>query len=63
MQQGWLFPGFYSNKIAEYYNIPRVHVKELTDKAFAMAKLEEEEGLAAEIKAKIEAVGATVEIK
>lgn len=38
----------------EYYNIPRVHVKELTDKAFAMARSEEEEGLAADIKGKIE---------
>ena len=54
---------FYSNKIAEYYNIPRVHVKELTDKAFAMAKLEEEEGLAAEIKAKIEELKDAAEAK
>ncbi len=40
--------------IAEKYNIPRVHVKEITDRAFGMARTEEEEGLAAEIKAKIE---------
>jgi len=45
---------FYSQMVSEYYNIPRVHVKELTDKAFAMAKLEDEEGLAADIKAKLE---------
>ena len=37
---------FYSELINGYYNIPRVCVKELTDKAFAMSKTEEEEGLA-----------------
>lgn len=46
---------FYSHKISAYYNIPRVHVKELSDKAFAMANVEEpEEGLATEIKEKLE---------
>ena len=45
---------FYSELINGYYNIPRVCVKELTDKAFAMSKTEEEEGLASEIKAKLE---------
>ena len=40
--------------ISKYYNIPRVHVKEITEKCFEMAKTEEEEGLAAEVKAKID---------
>jgi len=44
----------FSEVIATNYNIPRVHVKEITDKAFSMSKTEEEEGLAAEIKAKVE---------
>jgi len=37
---------FYSDAINGYYNIPRVHVKELTDKAFALAKSagDDEEG-------------------
>lgn len=37
---------FYSEKIHDYYNLPRVHVKELVDKAFALAKKagEAEEG-------------------
>lgn len=38
-------------------------MKELTDKAFAMAKLEEEEGLAADIKAKIEELKDAAEAK
>ena len=45
---------FYSEIIQKYYNIPRVHVKEITDKCFEMAKTEEEEGLAAEVKAKVD---------
>ena len=37
---------FYSNQIHDYYNLPRVHIKELVDKAFFMAKKagEEDEG-------------------
>lgn len=37
---------FYSENINAYYNLPRVHIKELTEKAFAMAKKagEEDEG-------------------
>lgn len=37
---------FYTEKINNYYNLPRVHVKELVDKAFEMAKKagDEEEG-------------------
>lgn len=47
---------FYTDKTSAYYNLPRIHVKALTDQAFKMAAVEEEEadGLAAEIKAKIE---------
>lgn len=45
----------FANKISKYYNIPRVHVKELSDKAFAIADVEEpEEGIAAEIKEKLD---------
>jgi len=52
---------YYAEKIEQYYNIPRVHVKELTDQAFEMAAAEEEEGadggdagaLAADIKARV----------
>jgi len=52
---------YYAEKIEKYYNIPRVHVKELTDQAFVMAEAEEEEGadgaepsaLAADIKARV----------
>jgi len=48
---------FYAKKLGEYYNIPYVDVKKVVDKAFALAKIEEEgEGneLANEIKAKVE---------
>jgi len=46
---------YYSKMVSDYYNIPRVHVKELTDKAYEMAAPEEpEEGLASDIKAKID---------
>jgi adenylate kinase len=47
---------FYSGDINSYYNIPRVCVKELTDQAFKMGKTEEEEGLASEIKAKLDEI-------
>jgi len=50
---------YYAEKIQKYYNIPRVHIKELTDDAFQQANAEEEEGtelsdLTQEIKAKVE---------
>jgi len=50
---------YYSRKVEKYYNVPRVHVKELTDNAFKVANAEEEEGVEvsefeAEIKAKVE---------
>jgi adenylate kinase len=46
---------FYTEKINSYYNIPRVHVKELCDKAFAMSDVEDaEEGIATELKEKLE---------
>jgi len=34
---------FYSEKIQHYYNIPRVHVGQLTAEVIRMADLEEEE--------------------
>ena len=34
---------FYAEKISEYYNIPRIHVKQLSDKAFELANVGEEE--------------------
>lgn len=46
---------FYSKTISDYYNIPRVHIKELCDKAFKMAEVEEpEDEFIQEIKDKIE---------
>jgi adenylate kinase len=51
---------YYAEKVQKYYNVPRVHVKELSDKAFELAAIEEEEGgegdlavLSGEIKAKV----------
>ena len=32
---------FYANRIEEYYNIPRVHISQLTEKAFGYTKFEE----------------------
>jgi adenylate kinase family enzyme len=46
---------YYSDMLAYYYNIPRVQVKDLTDKAFEMGRIEEsEDELVNEIKGKIE---------
>lgn len=47
---------YYSERIAHYYNIPRVHAKELVNRAFALTKFEEGQGteLGEEIKAKVE---------
>ncbi len=47
---------YYSERISMYYNIPRVHAKELSDRAFALSKFEEGQGteLGEEIRAKIE---------
>jgi len=49
---------FYAERLAVYYNIPRVHSKELADRAFTLAKFEEGQGteLGEEIKAKIEEI-------
>jgi adenylate kinase len=49
---------FYADKLAHYYNIPRVHVLELIEKAFklAEAETEDEESFGAQIKAKIEEI-------
>ena len=46
---------FYTDQLASYYNIPRVHVKELVERAMVMAKVEEGGSeLNEEIKAKVE---------
>jgi hypothetical protein len=47
---------YYSERLAVYYNIPRVHAKELSDRAFQLAKFEEgqETELGVEIKTKID---------
>ena len=46
---------FYADLLAKHYNIPKVNVKQLVDKAFEMARIEEGGGeLAEEIKAKVE---------
>lgn len=45
---------FYSEKINRNYDIPRVHIKEIADKALKMAQTEEEEGPAFDIKTKID---------
>jgi adenylate kinase len=47
---------YYAERLAVYYNIPRVHAKELADRAFALSKFEEGQGteLGEEIKTKIE---------
>jgi hypothetical protein len=49
---------FYAERLSMYYNIPRVHAKELADRAFSLAKFEEGQGteLGEEIKAKIEEI-------
>ena len=45
---------FYSDKINKNYDIPRVHIKEIADKALKMSQTEEEEGPAFDIKTKID---------
>jgi SpoVK/Ycf46/Vps4 family AAA+-type ATPase len=49
---------YYAERLAVYYNIPRVHAKELAERAFALAKFEEGQGteLGEEIKGKIEEI-------
>jgi adenylate kinase len=44
--------------ISNYYNIPRVHVKELSDEAFRMEKIEDDEPseLVAKIKEQLDAI-------
>lgn len=34
---------FYAMELAKYYNIPRVHVKQLVDEVFRMSKIEEDQ--------------------
>lgn len=49
---------FFAEKLAKYYNIPRIHVKQLTDEAFRLAAIDDddagEDEFIAEIKAKVE---------
>jgi adenylate kinase len=47
---------YYAERLATYYNIPRVHAAELAERAFYLARFEEGAGteLGEEIKAKIE---------
>ena len=47
---------YYSEKLNKLYNIPIVNVKQISDKALMYSQTEEEEGIAAEIKAKLEEV-------
>jgi len=34
---------FYADKIVDYYNLPRIHVKQMVDKAMTLANVGEEE--------------------
>jgi len=49
---------FYGNKISKHYNIPRVHVKELSDEAYKMLAMDDEDvgenEMIASLKAKID---------
>jgi len=49
---------FYAEKLAKYYNIPRIHVKELSDEAIRIANLDEdaigEDEFMLDVKTKIE---------
>ena len=45
---------YYSNQIKDYYNLPRICVQDLSDKAFKLAKEEEPEEFGAAIKEKLE---------
>lgn len=49
---------YYSERLSVYYNIPRVHAKELADRAFALTRFEEGQGteLGEEIKTKVEEI-------
>ena len=51
---------FYSNKISEFYNIPRVHAKEFADEAYKLSNIDEEliaeNELALKIKEKLDAL-------
>lgn len=50
---------FYAQKLAHYYNIPRVHIGELVNKAFKLAETddgEDGESFGGQIKAKIEEI-------
>lgn len=48
---------FYGNNLATYYNIPLIEVKDIVNKAFEMAKIEEtDDEFIGQIKAKIEEI-------
>jgi len=49
---------YFTERLAVYYNIPRVHSAELAERTFALARFEEGQGteLGEEIKAKIEEI-------
>lgn len=46
---------YYASYLNKNYDIPRITIKEIADKALKMAETEDEEGPAADIKAKIDA--------
>ena len=48
----------YAERLSLYYNIPRVHAKEISDRMFALAKFEEDKGTdeGIKIKEKIDAI-------
>jgi hypothetical protein len=49
---------YFTDRLAVYYNIPRVHAAELAERTFALSRFEEGQGteLGEEIKAKIEEI-------
>ena len=58
---------FYAEELAKYYNIPRVHVRQLVDEVFRMSKIDEETAagnkLLEDCRTKLEEVKAAMEEK
>ena len=58
---------FYAEELAKYYNIPRVHVRQLVDEVFRMSKIDEETAagnkLIDDSRTKLEEVKAAMEEK
>ncbi len=56
---------YYAEKLAKYYNIPRVHVRQLVDEVFRMAEIDEEaageDKLINDCRTKIEEIKAAME--